>query len=332
MEARGWLADGRAELERGRLLLWFFYIWTLTKAFSAIEVAQSVAGGTIVWAPKVHIGILSWLSTDIFPVAVLVATACSVVGAVVSSVCPAIRTARALFFVGHLLLMAVAYDLRGKIDHSEHTTLWVAFMVIFLPSFRRAAEDEQVRRAFNRIMWTAGAAVLLTYTLAGINKVVAGVGDLLGGRPSWLAPDGLVHVIANAPPSADSFLSDLLIGHPWLTYGLQLGVLYLEGFALVAAFRPRLLRLWGIAILGMHLAIKATMGISFSSSVIPLMLFVVGSPFAMQGRAMQTARDLPLFGRPATAILSRIRTIWLRKRWTPACPGERESPSGTAER
>jgi hypothetical protein len=308
VEARTWLADGRAELERGRLLLWFFYIWTLTKAFNAIEVAQSVAGGTIVWAPKVHIGILSWLSGDIFPAAVFVATACSVVGAVVSAVYPGLRTARALFFVGHLLLVAVEYDLRGKIDHSEHTTVWVAFVFIFLPSFRRAAEDDQVRRAFNRIMWTAGAAVLLTYTLAGINKVGAGIGDLLGGRPSWLAPDGLVYVIANARPAAGWFLSDFLIGHPWLTYGVQLGVLYLEGFALVVAFRPRLLRPWGLALLGMHLAIKASMGISFSNSIIPLMLFVVGSPFATQGGAIRTLQDLPLFGRPATAILSRIRS------------------------
>lgn len=307
MEARTWLADGRAELERGRLLLWFFYIWALTKAFSAIEVAQSVAGGAIVWAPKAGIGILSWLSADIFSVAVLVATACSVVGAAVSAVRPGLRTARALFFVGHLFLMAVAFDLRGKIDHSEHTTLWVAFIVIFLPSFRRAAEDEQARRAFNRIMWTAGAAVLLTYTLAGINKVIAGIGDLLGGRPSWLAPDGLVYLIANARRPDGAFLSDFLIGHPWMTYGVQLGVLYLEGFALVVAFRPRLLRPWGIALLGMHLAIEATMGISFSSAVIPLMLFVVGSPFATQGGAIQTVQDLPLFGRPVAAILSRIR-------------------------
>ena len=308
VEARAWLADGRAELERGRLLLWFFYVWTLTRAFSAIELAQSVGGGATVWAPKVHIGMLSWLSADIFPAVVLVATACSVVGSVVSAACPALRTARALFFVGHLFLTAVAYDLRGKIDHSEHTTLWVAFIVIFLPSFHRAAEDEQVRRAFNRILWTAGAAVLLTYTLAGINKAAAGIGDLLSGRPSWLAPDGLVHVIANATPPAGWLLSDFLIGHPWLTYGAQLGVLYLEGFALVAAFRPRLLRSWGIALLGMHLAIKATMGISFSGAVIPLMLFVVGSPFARQGSAMETVHDLPLFGRPITAILGRVRT------------------------
>lgn len=301
------MTDGRAELERGRLLLWFFYVWTLTKAFSAIDFAQSAVDGTIVWAPRLRIGILSWLSADIFPTAVLVLTACSVVGSVASVACPGLRTARALFFIGHVLLTAIAYELRGKIDHSEHTTLWVAFVVIFLPSFRRAAEDEQVRRAFNRIMWTAGSAVLLTYTLAGINKVFAGVGDLLGGRPSWLAPEALVYLVANAPRSG-SFVSDFLIGHPWLTYGLQLGVLYLEGFALVAAFRPRLLRPWGIALLGMHLGIKATMGISFSAAVIPLMLFVVGSPFARQAGAMETVQDLPLFGRPAAAILSRIRT------------------------
>jgi len=152
-----------------------------------------------------------------------------------------------------------------------------------------------------------GAAVLLLYTLSGINKVAGGIGDLFGGRPSWLAPDGLVRFIADGRSLAGWSPSDFLIRHRWLTYGIQLGVLYVEGFSLLAAFRPRLLRLWGMALLGMHLTIEATMGISFSSSVIPLMLLVVGSPFAMRGGAAQTVQDLPLFGRPAALILGRIR-------------------------
>jgi hypothetical protein len=75
---------------------------------------------------------------------------------------------------------------------------------------------------------------------------------------------------------------------------LFVGTMYLEASSLLIACRPRLHRLWGLALIGFHLGTQVAMGFTFRANVILLGLLLVCSPGAPERVSVRDAvLDLP---------------------------------------
>lgn len=223
-----------------------------------------------------------------------------VVSAILVCLLPFIRANRIVACVG-LLFYAAYFSSFGKIDHGFHMLLWTSFFLIFLP----AGEVDSIRRSrlrrheFLNVIWAAQCAILLFYTMAGVWKLLYLPYHFVCSEVSSLNPNALSWQIAAVVTTKTELppLSDFLIHHPIISYPAYLGALYIETFAIVVAFRPRLHRIWGLALFGMHIGIKLSMGISFFYTTILLLILFVHSPFQVSGTSlMMILEDMPLIG------------------------------------
>jgi hypothetical protein len=82
-----------------------------------------------------------------------------------------------------------------------------------------------------------------------MSKLLSGAVQGFYGDASWLTTDGLTYLVAGFRKPA---FARFLARHGTVSYALQLGVVGLELLAIIAAFRLRLQRLWGLALLVMH--------------------------------------------------------------------------------
>jgi hypothetical protein len=91
-----------------------------------------------------------------------------------------------------------------------------------------------------------------------------------------------------------------------------LAALYLEVFAIVAAFRPRLHLVWGAGLILFHVGVLLAMGILFLEPPLLLLLLFVLSPFARgEPNAEATLESLPWLG-PALSAAWASRVGWRR--------------------
>jgi hypothetical protein len=81
------------------------------------------------------------------------------------------------------------------------------------------------------------------------------------------------------------------------------------------AFRPRLHRLWGVLLVGLHLATELAMRISFVPSAVVVAVLFVGSPIA------------PAAVRVNEALLDLPGVFALRRRLQPAPTGPTAKPA-----
>ncbi|MEM1023975.1 MAG: hypothetical protein AAF627_02125 [Myxococcota bacterium] len=240
-------------------------------------------------------------------------------GALLAATLPERRGLRALAFLGLLEVLALKYSF-GKIHHAMHGWLFLSFLLIFLPEPRsgwaagRARKDRQQAL----FVWSAAqVALALTYSLAGLGKLVGTVYQGLRGQPTPLHPSALARHMADRLQQTDA---DSLLG-PWMIeYGnwlwpLMLGTVYLQLFALQAAFRPRLHRWWGMGLIAFHVVSILTLTIDFNPNILLLGLLFVASPMAPPVDPKGIWADLPILGafapqskeRRASSILARNR-------------------------
>lgn len=279
--------------QRARLLVTLFYVAAVANVHNWLNLSQRIYG----WRPELGIWLTAWIDPSTAHGLWLLATGLLAASALVAAVWPGLRAARALYCLSLLLCMAMYYDGKGKIDHGYHTWWWISLVLVFLPPFDRSDRGE-LRQAFVRTVWTAQLMLLLTYTMAGLSKVGFSLARMLFGHVSWFHSDGLRILLLRRLESGAgrSHFSELLLGHEWVTFAMQLGVLYIECFAIVAAFRRSLTRPWAIALAALHLGIAMTMRISFPSGTLVLLLFVLLGPWGEPMSPRRMLRDLPLFG------------------------------------
>jgi predicted DCC family thiol-disulfide oxidoreductase YuxK len=210
---------------------------------------------------------------------------------------PESRAFRFLAFLGVLEGMALDNSF-GKINNHLHLWTSVAFLFLFLPGARDYRNPSpSARAAAVRVFWGAQALVLLTYTMSGIAKLLGAAVQIRRGDGHHLfSLDALArHVSERLLQTGEhSLVGGWLIDHVWLGPPLLLGAVYLETFALWAAFRPSLHRPWGLGLICMHLGIMLAMNITFSHSMLLLALLFLGSPFTAP--AGSRLGDWPLFG------------------------------------
>jgi len=290
--------DERTLVDRCQLCVRIFYGYVFMLAFrlSAYSVTRFWKNDS--WPDKLSL----WLS-DLFPVAQwqlvsLVATLTVAVASVLCMLWPSLRLPRIAVAVALPVYWAIQFDMKGKIDHGQHLVFWTAIAFAALPSLPSASTAEPSRlRAYVGMFVGAQAFIGLTYTCAGICKLLGAYYDFSEGM-TWFHPDALpLHIAAGWKRAEATLLGPVLITRPGLSFVLNQLTLYLELCALAAVFSPHVMRLWGVALLGMHLSIMLTMNISFGNGVMPLVLLLVVSPLApdrFQLRAM--LEGLPVIG------------------------------------
>jgi len=227
-----------------------------------------------------------------------------VLGPLLAAWKPESRIARLLAFLGCLTGMAFDNSF-GKVGHHLHLWTMTSFLFVFLPREKEAEASPALGEAALRIFWGAQAAMLLTYTLSGIAKLLGAAVQLRRHDAHTLfSSDSLARHVAERLMSTGehSLLGDWIVNHPAWGGPFFLGAVYLETFALIAAFRPSLHRSWGLGLLLMHIGIFLSMNVTFSHSILLLCLLLLASPFSVNLRGSgpwpfrHTLRDLPLFG------------------------------------
>lgn len=237
--------------------------------------------------------------------------AATVLSAIACVLAPARLAARVAFAVA-LLEFGGLQNSFGKINHGWHVLSVCAFLLCFLPS----GELSWVRRSTGRVQayllcsWSLLASFFLTYTISGTWKVAVGLVQAASGQPNAFSPSALAyHAARRLVQTGDSTpLAHVLLRHPELGWPASLLTLYLETFALVAAFRPRLHRPWAMGLIAFHLGSGLVLGIGFYHHVLLLGVLGLASPFAPAFDARAALLDLPLFGDAWRWLSARRRT------------------------
>lgn len=223
----------------------------------------------------------------------------SVLSAIACVLGPGSRAARIAFAVA-LLEFGGLENSFGKINHSSHVLTVCAFLLCFLPS----GDLSWVRRSTGRVqayllcVWSLLASFFLTYSISGVWKVAVGLVQAAKLEPNAFSPSALAyHVARRLLETGDSTpLAHVLLRHPAFGWPASLLTLYLETFAIVAAFRPRLHRPWAMGLICFHLGSGLVLGIGFYHHVLLLGVLGLASPFAPPFELRATLLDLPLFG------------------------------------
>ncbi|HVZ32069.1 MAG TPA: hypothetical protein VG963_06580 [Polyangiaceae bacterium] len=226
--------------------------------------------------------------------------AVSLVGALACALVPERRAPRIVLAVALLELGGLANSF-GKINHNWHALCICAFLLCFVPT----GGLDRIRRSSTRVqayllgVWSLLASFFLTYSISGVWKVAVGVVQAASLKPTAFSPAALAYHVSRRllETGETTRLARILLDHPALGWPCNLLTLYLETFAFVAAFRPRLHRVWAFGLICFHLGSGLVLGIGFYHHVLLLGVLGLASPFAparLDARALLL--DLPLFG------------------------------------
>jgi hypothetical protein len=236
------------------------------------------------------------------------------VGTLLAAIWPGPRWTRSLAALGFLEFVALKYSY-GKVGHSLHLPLFVSGLLVFLPvgwdavNARADAAGRRLRQSTLLVFWTCQAAILLSYTMAGLGKVGGAAYQIAAGQPNAFLPSALAAHIAQRllQTNSTSALGAWIIAHPGWTWPLMPLPIYLEFFSFWIAFRPPLQRLWAAALIVFHMATYFTMTISFPQSCFLLAIFFFPSPWPSGSNGWRKMfLNLPLVGD--------LTRLWLRRR------------------
>jgi len=221
-------------------------------------------------------------------------------GTVAAAGRPGARWARIPAFVGVLLYVAFQNSF-GKIGHSMHLWVITAFLLVFLPAGWLGTEPcDRVRRQKTLLaFWSCQALILLTYSMAGLGKVLGGVQQFLDGQVHAFAREAMAaHVAARLmETNSRSVLGPWFIEHPLVGWFTMWAAIYLQLCAFWVAFRPRLHRVWAWGLILFHVGTDLTMTVGFSTQVLLVGLFLFVSPFQPADSSWRAlVRDLPILG------------------------------------
>lgn len=170
-----------------------------------------------------------------------------------------------------MLLSTLAYrNSWGMIFHNDNLLVLHAAILAGAPAADARSLDTRRRGAPAEASWRYGwpvrllsATTVATYFVAGIAKVAGPLGwGWAGGASlrSQVLADGLRKELLGDGASP---LTHRLHDVDWLWRLLAVGSLAVELGAPVALLSPRIGRLWATSAWGMHVGIKAIMGITF---------------------------------------------------------------------
>ena len=210
---------------------------------------------------------------------------------------PQRRLARAAYALALLEYLAFV-NTPDKINGDLQMWLFVAIILVLLPRGpwtepRRVAD----RQYFLTVIWTATLVVLFFYSLSGAWKVHDAVFALAHGRNSGLNPSGFSFIVGQRilETNQNTVLGLFFTRNELPGWALFVGTMYLESASVIIAFRPRLHRVWGVALILFHLGTQLVMGFTFPQNIVLVGLLLVCSPFAPDRIDFKAAfLDLPV--------------------------------------
>ena len=214
---------------------------------------------------------------------------------------PQWRIVRIAVFLAFLQALALKFSF-GKIHHLMHGWLFATFIfAFFLPNgaFDSARQTRPVRAASLFAFSGAQIALALTYSLAGVGKLLGTAYQAAIGQITPLHPSALARHVADRiiQTHADSLLGEFMIENAVLIWPMMMATLYLQLFALWAVFRPRLHRLWAFGLIGFHVMTKLSMTIDFTPNIMLLGFLWAASPTAPDRLDLRgIIADLPFVG------------------------------------
>jgi hypothetical protein len=293
--------------ERARLLVAGYYAVLMFQAVLTFEQWDRWLSRSAI-EPLWPVAWLGWLGEPRAGIqAILLAF---LVTSVAAAIWPEKRWARLLVFVALLEFDAMRNSF-GKIGHSYHLFVLTALILVSLPAIpgRLDRASRESRQRYLTVFAACQAMILLTYTMSGLWKILAGLRQMARGEDHAFHPLGLPRLIADrlVETNVDSLLGPFLIEHIYLAWPLFLVAIALEAVSIAILNRPVLHRPWAILMIAVHLGIMLAMTITFERNVLLLGLFFLLSPFAPREAsvreivaavpgvrlALRTARRLP---------------------------------------
>ena len=207
---------------------------------------------------------------------------------------------RILVFTGLLQFHAFASSF-GADQHQFVLYLWVAFIFIFLPKIKELTPPSlDTRKKLLFVFFSAQAYLFLTYTMAGIGKLYAGVTQYLAGSASLFSLDAAsLHIASwlNIMNYGNTIAGPFIVEYQFLGWIALVGVVYLQFFAFFVVFRPSLHRVWALALVFFHIGPYLTMRAIFPFHIFILTILFFNSPFYPDDTSWKRmVKDLPLFG------------------------------------
>lgn len=290
------ISSNAAVFERTTILVRSFYVLTFALGIELLSAftERIEADGA---EPLLLAGWMRWLPPE---QGIAWVSALLIGGAIVAALDPSIRFARIATFVGLLVLLAARFSV-GKIDHGFHFWLWTSAVFCLFPGRPRESETGRAskRQIHLLVFFGAQMAVALFFSISGVWKLAAGCYQLAIGEVNLFSPSAMARQVA------DQFIAthrltragELVVEHPplgWLPY---LVAIYLEIFSIVAVFRPRLHRIWGVGLLLFQLGTRLVLDVWSPWGIAAVGLLFVASPFAIPASSWRDQiRALPAIG------------------------------------
>lgn len=280
--------------------VWFFYIAGL------FLTSRFAANGWPVWIERDTISPL-WPLVWVQGIDVPLVTTAIVLLVVASSIPVIVQPHRQLFrcfcFVGFFFTVTYVNSF-GKINHGFHAWLFVAFIYCFLPNWSTTKNGKSPpsithRQQLLTILFAAQAMVMLFYSMSGAWKIYTAINQIQAGQIHAFHPYALAYLTADRllQTSTPTMLGAQIIEYPILGWPLHISAIYIELFAVVAAFRPTLHRLWGILLVLFHFGTILILSIGFTQNMLLIGLLLIMSPFTPPDTSWRDILTrLPLFG------------------------------------
>jgi hypothetical protein len=243
---------------------------------------------------------IAWLRYVDFPVGMIIIRLLFIIAGVLAAVAPQNRIVRIFSFVMLLQFVSLYFSVL-MLDVDWYTTLLVSFVLIFLPDKWGNPNlfSAISRQKFLLVFWGCQAIVALTYSMAGIGKLVGGIRQFLLGQSFIFQPNAPALHIADRllATGSTSPLGPWAVDHYIFVWPFFVGVVYLLLFSFPAVFRPNIHRVWGLGLILFHIGNFVFINIGFSAHIYLISLIFLASPFVpatVSWREM--AGDLPVIG------------------------------------
>lgn len=320
MRLRHWRRRARAILCGGRVVSGHEDVWrrqgrevtvaiTLVRMFYVLVMFMVVSGldSWVGWSKVEALHLVwpvAWIGVVGIQDGIQIVLGMSLFSSVAGALWPHWIVARAAVAVGILFQSALNNSVSGAItSHGLHAYFWVAFWFVFLPGGVMVGRDEERwhRMRFTQVFWCAQATIMLFYTLGGLFKIAAALLQWSQGMAHSFSIDALSrHTAARIleggqlPPYFS--LGELVVERPWIGGIVYPGMILLEAFSFMVAFRPALHRIWAIGLIAMHLGIYFSMTILFSAQGALVALLFLCSPFSADRTDRGVLCQLPVLG------------------------------------
>lgn len=287
-------AENPIAFEKAKTIVQFFYYSQIPLAFINF---LKLGAGDPQRSGFFPIWPMSWVGSLPYPDVARIVFLFYIIAGFVAALFWSRRFAKILVFIAIFQIHALDSSF-GYINHFFYLWLYVSFLFVFLPDTQIGKKvSTEVAKKFLFVYWAAQAVILLTYSFSGLWKIFWGIVAVINGQVGSFSVYALSTHIAKTTimEGRSYYFSNFLINNPIFSWFLFLGTLYIEIFALFAAFKPNLHKAWGVVLISMHVGILLAMGIPFFESVVILCILMLNSPFVKENISFRDIlRDLPI--------------------------------------